>query len=152
GRHVSKDVAASIWHQRDDLLASGHMKSQEAIVTVMFLDLVNFTGLAEPMSPPEVLEWLNAYLEALSDEVTRHEGMVNKYIGDSIMALFGLPVVRTTEAARDRDARNAVRCAVAMRATLATVNAACERAGRPTVAMRIGIHTGPLVVGSVGSR
>jgi adenylate cyclase len=151
GRHVSTQVAQALWSQRDDLLEHGRMKSREVTATVLFADFVNFTGLAEKMEPPALMEWLNRYLEAFASTVEAHGGMVNKFIGDAVMAIFGLPVARTNPQELAEDARCAVRCALAMRQAIQQLNEASQREGLPPVRLRVGIHTGPLVVGTVGS-
>jgi class 3 adenylate cyclase len=80
-----------------------------------------------------------------------HGGIVVSYIGDAIMAVFGAPVPRLEERERDRDACRAVECALAMRQTLKELNAAWALRGLRPVAMRVGIFTGPVVTGSIGS-
>jgi adenylate cyclase len=86
--------------------------------------------------------------------VARHVGpggIINKFIGDAIMALFGVPLSHTLEEEIDQDAVNAVECALQMRAEIKKLNADWTARGLPTTAMRVGIYTGPLVAGSMGS-
>ena len=79
-------------------------------------------------------------------------GIINKYIGDSIMAIFGIPAPRTDVSAIASDARGAVRCALDMRRELAKLNAEWKARGLAPIQMRVGIHTGPLVAGSIGNQ
>jgi adenylate cyclase len=83
--------------------------------------------------------------------VIEHGGVIDKYIGDSIMAIFGVPVPRTTEAEISQDAVNAVKCALAMERSLIELNNRWREQQLPTIGMRIGIFTGPLVAGCLGS-
>jgi adenylate cyclase len=77
--------------------------------------------------------------------------VIRQYAGDAVVAIFGIPVARTTDAEIDRDARNAVACALAMESALAKLNLQWKAQGRPTTGMRIGIYTGPVVTGTLGS-
>jgi adenylate cyclase len=148
---VSQAVAETLWEHRDQLLSGGKLRTQELTATVLFTDLRGFTALSENRDPVEVMGWLNEYMERISSLITRHGGMVSKYIGDSIMALFGVPIPRTSRDEVARDAQNAVASALAMRAELADLNRRWLEKGLPAIGMRIGILTGPLVAGTLGS-
>ncbi|MBA4372606.1 MAG: adenylate/guanylate cyclase domain-containing protein [Thermodesulfovibrio sp.] len=150
--HVSKDIADALWRERTRLMASGRLVPQKMTATVLFTDLQNFTATAEKQEPEELMDWLNTYMNAMADAVMRHNGTVNKFIGDAVMALFGAPVGHEDEAAVRASAKHAVRCALAMRTELEALNRKWEHTGRMPLAMRVGIHTGPLVAGSIGSR
>jgi adenylate cyclase len=147
----NKEVAEIIWQQRDLLLDGGRLRPQSLTATVLFTDLIGFTAVAEKRDPQAVMDWLNAYMEAMAQRVIEHGGVIDKYIGDSIMAIFGVPLPRTTEAEISRDALNAVNCALAMEKTLIQLNERWREQDLPTIGMRIGIFTGPLVAGSLGS-
>ncbi len=149
--HVSADVAKAIWQDRDRFLAGGRPRSQQLTATVLFTDLRGFTSVAEDMEPRALMEWLNEYMDAMTRAVMACDGVVNKFIGDALMAVFGVPVARMNEEEIKLDAVNAVRCAVIMKETIARMNRDWSERGLPTVRMRVGIHTGPLVVGSLGS-
>ncbi len=150
-RHVSDQVAQDIWEHRELFLEGGRPRSQELTATVMFSDFVGFTTVAERLPPARLMEWLNEGLGRLARRVESHGGIVNKYMGDAIMAVFGVPVARTTEAGIAEDAANAVRCALEMSTELDWLNAIWRSQGRPQIWMRIGIHTGKLVAGSLGT-
>jgi adenylate cyclase len=83
--------------------------------------------------------------------VEDHGGMINSFIGDAIMGVFGAPITHSDEAAITRDAVNAVECALAMERTLRELNEEWPRRGLPTTEMRVGIFTGPVVTGSLGT-
>lgn len=150
-RHVSRDVADALWRERDQFLAGGRLVAQPLTATVLFTDLKGFSGVSETMSAQELMAWLNELMDALSRDVDDNGGIVNKYIGDAVMAVFGVPRPRLTRDEQARDACNAVRCAVAMRKTLARLNDDWQARGLPRIGMRIGVVTGPLVAGSLGS-
>ena len=105
----------------------------------------------ERMDLQALLDWLNVYMEAMAQLVMSYGGVVDDFIGDSIKADFGVPLPRTTEAAISRDAVAAVDCALAMERELKHLNTVWQQQNLPTVEMRIGIFTGPVVAGSLGS-
>lgn len=150
-RHVSQEVAETVWREREHFLEHGRLRSQRLVASVFFTDLANFTTVSEQISPQALMDWLNEYMEAMFKHVAEYNGVINKYIGDSIMALFGAPLTRASEAEIKQDAINAVNCALAMNHTLKQLNQEWAEQGKPTIAMRVGIHTGPLIAGSLGS-
>ena len=150
-RHVSEEVASSLWRQRRQFMNSGRPLPQRLTATVLFTDLVGFTTISEKLEPPELMEWLNQYMEVMGREIMAHGGIINKYIGDSIMAIFGVPVARLQEADIRQDAINAVQCALAMRVAMRELNRRWTAQGMMAVGTRIGIFTGSLVAGSLGS-
>lgn len=152
GKLVSPAIADALWQSRRDLFDHGRMRPRQMTATVLFFDLKGFTAMSERATPEEMIDLLNEFFQEMSTTVEQHGGVVNKYVGDQIMALFGPPLPRTTDAHFRRDAQNAVRCAVALRAKLGEMNQQWKPLGRPTIFMRVGIHTGPLVAGSLGSR
>jgi adenylate cyclase len=150
-RNVSADVAAEIWEQRDQFLEGGRLAAREVTATVLFSDLENFTPVSERLGPARLMEWLNHYMETMAGLVMRHGGIVDDYYGDAIMADFGVPLVRDSEAAIDQDARSAVDCALAMREVVAQLNRENRLQDLPPVRMRVGICTGPMVAGFLGN-
>jgi len=144
-RYVSPEAAAQIWERRSELSLAGEERS----ATVMFTDIRNFTQLTAGKSSPAVLTWLNHYLTAM-DEVIREEGgFLNKFIGDGLMVLFGVPLSEGLE----EDAWRAVRCGLRMLERVEQMNKenAPDSAYLP-IRIGIGIHTGVLTCGSVGSQ
>jgi adenylate cyclase len=150
-RHVSKEVAASIWQQREQFADGGRPRPERMIVTALFTDLTGFTSVAESQAPEMLMDWLNQYMDAMAREVSRHGGVIRQYAGDAIVAIFGVPVARRDAAGIARDARNAVECALAMESALVALNRQWRAEGRPRSGMRIGIFTGPVVAGTLGS-
>lgn len=150
GEHVSPEVARIVWDHREAFFQGRKIRSREMRATVLFTDLRGFSSVAEQMAAGEVMEWLNELMDSLTDCVSDSKGFLNKYIGDSIMAVFGAPVPSRTQAEFDRDAQNAVLSALGMRRALQELNRRWARRGLPTVGMRIGIFTGPVIAGSLG--
>lgn len=150
-QHVSQDVARLIIDHKEKLLADGRPISQKLTATVLFVDVKGFTSVAEGLEPQQLMDWLNAYLGAMTDVIIRHQGVINKYIGDAVMAIFGVPFARDSEAEIRQDAVNAVASALAMGQAVEGMNQALSSWDRPRAQIRIGINTGPLVAGCVGN-
>lgn len=150
-RHVSREVAQAIWHQREQLLEGGRPRPQELVATVLFSDFKGYTAASEKMSPQALMAWVNAYLDAMTQVIMERGGVIDDYAGDSIKANFGVPLKRESNAEVAKDAINAVACALAMEQEMHRMNERHEANGLPTVGMRIGIHTGPVLAGCVGS-
>jgi class 3 adenylate cyclase len=113
-------------------------------VTVIFCDLVDSTGISAKLDAEEWRDLVGAYLDAASAAVTEMGGKVAKKLGDGLMALFGYPV------AQENDAERAVRAALAIQRSLTELNSKNEGTGKPALAARIAIDTGPVVVDEVG--
>ncbi len=150
-RHVSPEVAQAVWAQREQFLENGRLRPQKLVVTTMFSDLEGFTPVAENMEPNKLLDWLNTYLETMVNIIADHGGIVDDYYGDMIKADFGVFKPGQTEEDIKRDAKNAVECAITMEREMVRLNAKWQEQGLPTVRMRIGMNTGPVVTGSLGS-
>ncbi len=149
--HVSKEVAEIIWQSRDQYLHQGRLRPKRTTATVLFADIRGFTSVSEDMEPDQLMEWLNEYMDAMVHIVEKHQGQVNKFIGDAIMVTFGIPIVETNEKMIKQDAVNAVKCALAMRQEIIELREQWKQYHLPVISVRIGIYTGPLVVGSLGS-
>ena len=133
---------------RDSL---GHSPRPLAAVHLVFTDLKGYSSLSEQLGPSGVMDWLNEYMNANTRAVIDNGGVVHKYFGDSVMAVFGVPLIRTTEREIKQDAINAVRCALAMEKALLRLNKQWTEKGMQMGSMRVGIYTGPLMAGSLGS-
>jgi adenylate cyclase len=151
-RYLSHDVAESLWQQRDKFLEGGRPRPQKLTATVFFSDLKGFTPVAEQMDDRPLWDWLEHYLETMAKLVMLHGGIVDKFMGDGIMAVFGVPVPRKNATEIRQDAIHAVDCALAMKEALDRLNKEWQQQHLPTIGMRIGIFTGPLRAGSVGSQ
>ena len=141
-RYVSADVAAEIWKNRDAIVLAG----EERVATILFSDIRSFTATTAGVPSREVLGWLNRYLTVMGEVVKKNRGNLNKFIGDGIMVVFGAPL---SEGAKE-DACRAVRCAVEMLARVDEWNAN-KAPGDPPLKIGIGIHTGQVTAGNVGS-
>ena len=131
---------------RDYLLTKNVALGGETLeITVMFCDIRGFTTLSEKMPPEKIVSLLNEYFTGLETCVARHGGVINKYIGDAIMVLFGAPMQSQTHAL---DALNA---ALEMRAALAQMNKGWAERGLPEIHFGIGIHSGPVLAGNIGA-
>jgi len=118
---------------------------EEREVSILFADIRDFTGLGERQSPAELLDLLNRYLTHMTGVIEAQGGVVDKYIGDAIMALFGAPL------AHGDDAQRAVRAALGMVREMASLNDELAGLGLPRIAAGIGINTGNVVAGNMGS-
>jgi class 3 adenylate cyclase len=141
GRYVSEEVAASILKSPEGLELGG----EEREVTILMSDLRGFTALAARLTPHEVIEFLNLYLEAMVDVISRYEGTIDEIIGDAILVIFGAPL------ACEDHATKAVACGLAMQIAMAEVNRRLIAKGAAELEMGIGIHTGRVIVGNIGS-
>jgi adenylate cyclase len=151
-RYMGTDMAADVWRRRAEFLQEGgRPKPLRLTATVLFSDIKGFTAVSEKLDPAGLMDWLNSYMEAMAGLVMRHGGVVDKFIGDAVMAVFGVPVARTTEAEIAADARAAAACALAMRDELVRFNTHWASRRLPPIGIRIGIFTGELVSGSLGS-
>ncbi|ASC70748.1 adenylate-guanylate cyclase domain protein [Halomicronema hongdechloris C2206] len=150
GQNTSPAIAQALWENRDRLLRSGKLPGQRLTATLMFTDIRNFSSLAEVTAPEALLERLNDYLSAMTDEVQRHGGIVNKFTGDGLLAVFGVPIAHTQVDDIAHDAQSAVDCALQMARRLEQLNQHWQGQGLAPLEMRVGIFTGPVVVGSLG--
>jgi adenylate cyclase len=141
GRYLSDEIVASLLETETGL----HLGGEARRVTILMGDLRGFTPMCEQLAPAQVVGILNNYLGAMSDLVADHGGTVDEFIGDAVLAVFGAPVQHAD------DARRAVACAVAMQHAMAGVNARNHAAGLPAVELGIGLGTGEVVVGNIGS-
>ena len=139
-RYMSKEVA-------DQLLEGGDLElgGKEQTVTVMFTDVRSFTTMAEALGPRETVSLLNEYFTEMVDVIFQHGGILDKYIGDGMMALFGAPFVSPG------DADNALAAADQMMVRLVGLNTRRGMAGQPPLDIGIGFATGAGVIGNIGS-
>lgn len=140
-RYLSDGIVEQLLSSPDALTLGG--KRQR--ITIMMTDLRGFTAISERLPPERMVTLINIYLGVMTEVILRHGGMVDEFIGDAILALFGAPSPRPDDAAR------AVACAVAMQRAMVEVNARSRAAGLPEVEMGIGLHTGEVVLGNIGS-
>lgn len=141
-RYVSPEVAAEIWTRRDEIVLAG----EERVATVLFSDIRNFTALTAGKPPSEVLSWLNRYLTEMNEVVSGNGGFLNKFIGDGIMVVYGAPISHGMK----EDACAAVKTALEMLARVEEMNRIAPP-GQPRLKIGVGLYTGLLTVGNVGS-
>jgi adenylate cyclase len=141
GRYLSDDVVTNLLERPEGLKLGGDRRE----ITILTSDLRGFTTLSERMPPEEVIHVLNLYLEYMADVINRYQGTIDEFMGDGILALFGAPT------AREDDALRAVACACAMQLAMGAVNERLKQMGLPPLEMGIGINTGEVVVGNIGS-
>lgn len=139
-RYMTAQVAEQVLAAGESVLGG---RSQN--VTVLFSDIRGFTGIAEQLGAQETVSLLNAYFTEMVEIVFEHQGILDKYIGDAIMAVFGAPF------ASPRDADNAVKVAIRMQRALAAFNARRRAQGQAELEVRIGINSGDVVAGNIGS-
>jgi len=139
GKYVTKEIMDEILS--GNLSLDGEIKE----VTVLFADLRNFTPMVEATPPQEVVRIINRYFTAMADVITQHHGLILQYIGDEIEAVFGAPVHR------DDHPLMAIQAAQEMSRRLKDVNRELERNGYKALAHGIGVHTGEVLAGNIGS-
>ena len=149
-KHVAPETAQLIWERKAEIFEQGELEPQELTATVLFMDIRSFTSISEKMPPRDLLTWLNNYLEAMTNCIMDHGGVVDKYIGDAIMAVFGVPFCHTEYSEIQQDALNAVAACIAMHERLHQLNQQLRIERKPLIKFGIGLHTGQLVAGSVG--
>jgi class 3 adenylate cyclase len=141
GRYLSDEVVAGLLATPEGPRLGGEQRK----VTLLMSDLRGFTPLTEGLSPDQVLRLLNSYLGAMADVILTHQGTIDEFVGDAILAVFGAPLER------EDDARRAVQCAVEMQAAIQKLNQGNEAEGLPRVEMGVALHTGQVIVGNIGS-
>ncbi|MBM0742885.1 adenylate/guanylate cyclase domain-containing protein [Phormidium sp. CLA17] len=142
GRYLTDEVVSNLLETPSGLQLGGERRK----VTVLMSDLRGFSAVSEWLPPEKVVMLLNLYFGAMAEVVDKYKGTINEFIGDGIFVMFGAPVSRAD------DAQRAIACAVAMQCAMATVNEQNQQVGLPAIEMGIGIHTGEVVVGNVGSQ
>ncbi len=118
---------------------------KKAVVTVLFSDIRGFTTMSEQMSAEQVSQILNEYFTEMEPIITKYNGVINKFIGDAVMAIFGEPI-------QDKNhPQNAVKCAFAMLEKVKELQKKWAQEGKPKIEIGIGINTGEVFVGNIGS-
>ena len=139
GKFVNKEIADMIL--KNELKLGGERKT----AAVFFSDIRSFTAISENLQPEEVVDFLNEYMSVMVDCVNKTNGVVDKFIGDAIMAVWGTPI------SRGNDTANAVEGALMMREALKKFNKGRGSAKKPVINIGCGINTGPVLAGQIGS-
>ncbi len=142
GRFVAKEILDDILLWPESIALGGELQE----VTVIFIDIRNFTSMSEGMSPEDVVKVLNKYFQLMGDVIYRHLGTLDKFIGDCVMAVFGAPVHFPDHAYK------AVLTAIEVQEAFATENEQRKEWGRPQIKVGIGINSGEAVVGNIGTQ
>ena len=142
GYYLSKQVIDEIIKNPESL----HLGGEEREITIFFSDIQGFTSISEKLTPSQLVELLNEYLSAMTDIVLSHNGTVDKFIGDAIMAFYGAPQYLPMHA------KEACTAAIEMQNLLREMRKRWKRRGIDEIFARCGINTGPAVIGNMGSR
>ena len=142
GRYLSEEIVDTLIDSPQGLQLGGEKRT----LSIMMADLRGFTSIAERLPAETVVKMINIFLASMTDVIQKHQGTIDEFIGDAILAIFGAPIEREDNALR------AVRCAIDMQLAMQGVNKAFKQAGFPAVEMGIGINTGPVIVGNIGSQ
>ena len=141
GKYMSEDVMKRVIQNIDNLGLGG----KKSVVTVLFSDIRGFTSMSEKMSAQEVSQLLNEYFSAMEPVVTKYNGIINKFIGDAIMAVFGEPIQD------ENHPLNAVKCGYEMLQIVRKLDEKWLKENKPVIQIGIGINTGEVFVGNIGS-
>jgi len=142
GRYLSDEIVKSILDTPDGLELGGEKRK----VTIMMTDIRGFTSISERLPPEDVLGMINTYLEVMTEIILKYRGTIDEFIGDAILVIFGAPL------ADEDDTIRAIACSVEMQLAMKIVNQKNIDCGYPEVEMGIGINTGNVVVGNIGSK
>ena len=127
------------------LQGNTNLGGETVCATVLFCDIRGFTTLSEQINPKQVVSLLNKYFSGMEQCIVKHNGIINKYIGDAIMAIFGVPL------ANENQALDAYKCCLDMRKKLTELNKELEAENLPQLKFGIGLHTGNVLAGNIGS-
>lgn len=141
GKYLSQDIMKNVVQNIDDIKLGG----KKANVTVLFADIRGFTSMSEKMSAEEVSVILNEYFSEIEPIITKYNGVINKFIGDAVMAIFGEPIQDINHP------QNAVKCACEMLKKVDQLQEKWLFEGKPKIEIGIGINTGEAFVGNIGS-
>ncbi len=141
GRYLTAEIVSTLLEDPEGLKLGGERRK----ITILTSDLRGFTAISERLSPEDVVKILNFYLGKMADVITQYGGTIDEFMGDGILVLFGAPTVRKD------DAERAIACAVAMQLAMEPVNQQMKQWDLQSLEMGIGINTGEVVVGNIGS-
>jgi hemerythrin-like metal-binding protein/PAS domain S-box-containing protein len=141
GRYLSNEIVDTLLETESGLTLGGERRE----ITILTSDIRGFTAQANKLPPEQVVKIINFYLKAMADVITEYQGTIDEFMGDGILVLFGAPIVRAD------DPERAVACAVAMQLAMSKVNEQIQAWGYTPLEMGIGVNTGDVVVGNIGS-
>lgn len=141
GRYLSDEIVQRLLDDNDGLRLGGERRK----VTILMADIRGFSGISQQLRPEQCVQLLNNYLAVMTEVIQRFKGTVDEFVGDAILAIFGAPV------SDEDDCDRALACAVAMQLGMSSVNERNRRDGLPELEMGIGLNTGDVVAGNIGS-
>ncbi|TAE53763.1 MAG: adenylate/guanylate cyclase domain-containing protein [Nostocales cyanobacterium] len=142
GRYLTDEVVKNLIDDPDALLLGGERRK----VTILVSDVRGFSSISEQYPPEKVVEILNLYLEEMTNIINQYQGNINDFMGDGILVMFGAPI------SRKDDSERAVACALAMQLAMEKVNKKNQEMNLPILEMGIGINTGEVIAGNIGSQ
>ncbi|NET72398.1 MAG: adenylate/guanylate cyclase domain-containing protein, partial [Sphaerospermopsis sp. SIO1G2] len=142
GRYLTDEVVKNLIDDPSALLLGGERRK----VTILVSDVRGFSAISEEYPPEQVVEILNLYLEAMTDVINNYQGNINDFMGDGILVMFGAPI------SRQDDSDRAIACALAMQLAMEKVNKKNQDMNLPILEMGIGINTGEVIAGNIGSQ
>ena len=140
--YVSPNIVDRFISGEEDLAEQG----KERVVSVLFADIVDFTTMCEELPPEKVVAQLNEVLDVLTEEVFKHQGTLDKFMGDSLMAVWGSPVEQVEHA------ELAVKCALKMLVAIEKLNEKWEKEGNPSLKVGVSISSGNVIAGNIGAK
>ncbi len=141
GKYISKDVMKKVLLNLDKLKLGG----VRTVVTILFVDIRNFTKISEELSPQDVTSILNEYFSTIEPIIAKYHGIVNKYMGDGVLAIFGEPIKN------DNHAINAISCGIEIINSVKVLREKFIKDGKPKIEVGIGINTGEVFAGNIGT-
>jgi len=139
GQYLTREISDEILNGHVDL--GGELYN----ATILFADIRNFTSISEKMNPREVVDFLNSYLSGMIDVIIENNGIIDKFMGDGILAVFGVPV------SSEKHAESGINAALAMNEKLKILNTARRETGHFPIKIGIGVHSGPVIGGNLGN-
>ncbi|MEP5763092.1 MAG: adenylate/guanylate cyclase domain-containing protein [Halieaceae bacterium] len=141
GRYVSDEIVDNLLEEPEGLKLGGDLRE----VTMLMSDIRQFSTICERLPPDQVMRMLNNYLGTMSEIIIGYQGTIDEFIGDAILAIFGAPIHR------EDDADRAVQCALDMQQAMQDINRENKKNGLPEISMGIGVNTGAVITGNIGS-
>jgi len=141
GRYLSDEIVDTLLETESGLALGGERRE----ITILTADIRGFTAQANKLPPEQVIEILNFYLAAVVDVINKYQGTINDFMGDGLLVFFGAPI------AREDDPERAIACAIAMQLAMDEINAQVQSKGFAPLEIGIGINTGFVIVGNIGS-
>jgi adenylate cyclase len=142
GRYLTEEIVANLLETPSGLKLGGERRK----VTILVSDVRGFSAISEQLPPEQVVTILNLYLGVMTDVINHYKGTINEFIGDGIFVTFGAPI------SRPDDSQRAIACAIAMQLAMEQVNEQNQQMNFPILEMGIGINTGEVVAGNIGSQ